>query len=139
MGLGFLIGGESGALIALLVAAAMNLVSYWNAYKIVLAMHDAHEIDENTAPELVRLVRDLARRAGLPMPRVYLMDNPQPNAFATGRNPEHAAVAVTTGLLRMSQSTATAEARLKELNITLPLVTPPVANYVVVREEFKSH
>ena len=101
MGVGFLIGGESGALVALLVAAAMNLVSYWNADKIVLAMHDAHEIDENTAPELVRLVRDLAGRAGLPMPRVYLMDNPQPNAFATGRNPEHAAVAVTTGLLRM--------------------------------------
>ena len=101
MGVGFLIGGESGALVALLVAAAMNLVSYWNADKIVLAMHDAHEIDEGTAPELVRLVRDLAGRAGLPMPRVYLMDNPQPNAFATGRNPEHAAVAVTTGLLRM--------------------------------------
>jgi heat shock protein HtpX len=101
MGVGFLIGGESGALIALLVAAVMNLVSYWNADKIVLAMHDAHEMDEGSAPELVRLVRDLARRADLPMPRVYLMDNPQPNAFATGRNPEHAAVAVTTGLLKM--------------------------------------
>jgi len=67
----------------------------------VLSMHDAHEVDEATAPDLVRLVRDLARNAGLPMPRVYLMDNPQPNAFATGRNPEHAAVAVTSGLLRM--------------------------------------
>jgi heat shock protein HtpX len=64
-------------------------------------MHDAHGVDETTAPDLVRLVRDLARQAGLPMPRVYLMDNPQPNAFATGRNPEHAAVAATTGLLRM--------------------------------------
>jgi heat shock protein HtpX len=64
-------------------------------------MHDAHEVDETTAPELVHLVQDLARRAGLPMPRVYLMDNPQPNAFATGRNPEHAAVAATTGLLQM--------------------------------------
>jgi heat shock protein HtpX len=101
MGVGYLIGGASGAVIALLVAAVMNLASYWNADKLVLAMHDAHEVDETTAPELVNLVQDLARRAGLPMPRVYLMDNPQPNAFATGRNPEHAAVAVTTGLLQM--------------------------------------
>ena len=95
MGIGYLIGGEGGAVIALFVAAGMNLVTYWNADRIVLSMHDAHEVDEATAPDLVRLVRDLARQAGLPMPRVYLMDNPQPNAFATGRNPEHAAVAVT--------------------------------------------
>ena len=101
MGVGYLLGGASGAVIALLVAAGMNLASYWNADKLVLAMQDAHEVDETTAPELVHLVQDLARRAGLPMPRVYLMDNPQPNAFATGRNPEHAAVAVTTGLLQM--------------------------------------
>jgi heat shock protein HtpX len=101
MGVGYLIGGGSGAVIALIVAAAMNLASYWNADKLVLAMHDAQEVDESTAPDLVHLVQDLARRAGLPMPRVYLMDNPQPNAFATGRNPEHAAVAATTGLLQM--------------------------------------
>ena len=101
MGIGYLIGGGSGAVIALLVAAGMNLASYWNADKLVLAMHDAHEVDATTAPDLVHLVQDLARRAGLPMPRVYLMDNPQPNAFATGRSPEHAAVAVTTGLLQM--------------------------------------
>ena len=101
MGIGYLIGGGSGAVIALLVAAGMNLASYWNADKLVLAMHDAHEVDATTAPDLVHLVQDLARRAGLPIPRVYLMDNPQPNAFATGRNPEHAAVAVTTGLLQM--------------------------------------
>ena len=101
MGVGYLIGGQSGAMIALLVAAAMNLLSYWNADKLVLSMHGAHEVDEHSAPDLVRLVRELASRAGLPMPRVYLMDNPQPNAFATGRNPEHAAVAVTTGLLDM--------------------------------------
>ena len=100
MGIGYLIGGAGGAVIALLVAAGMNLVTYWNADQIVLSMHDAHEVDESTA-DLVRLVRDLTRRAGLPMPRVYLMDNPQPNAFATGRNPQHAAVAVTTRLLRM--------------------------------------
>src|SRR5437870_4747239 len=101
MGVGYLIGGGSGAVIALLIAAGMNLASYWNADKLVLAMHDAHEVDESTAPDLVHLVQDLARSAGLPMPRVYLMDNPQPNAFATGRNPEHAAVAATTGLWQM--------------------------------------
>src|SRR5262245_46763839 len=101
LGVGYLIGGGRGAVIALLVAAGMNLASYWNADKLVLAMHDAHKVDETTAPDLLHLVQDLARRAGLPMPRVYLMDNPQPNAFATGRSPEHAAVAVTTGLLQM--------------------------------------
>jgi heat shock protein HtpX len=101
MAIGFLIGGGSGAMLALLIAAAMNVVSYWNADKLVLALHGAHEVDERSAPELVQLVADLARRAGLPRPRVYLMDNPQPNAFATGRNPQHAAVAVTTGLLNM--------------------------------------
>jgi heat shock protein HtpX len=101
MGIGFLIGGSSGALLALLFAAATNLMAYWNADRLVLAMHDAHEVDARSAPELIALVRDLAGRAGLPMPRVYLMDNPQPNAFATGRNPAHAAVAVSTGLLAM--------------------------------------
>ena len=99
MGVGYLIGGQSGAMIALLVAAAMNLFTYWNADKMVLSMHGAKEVDERTAPEFVGLVRELAQRAGLPMPRVYLMDNPQPNAFATGRNPQNAAVAATTGLL----------------------------------------
>jgi heat shock protein HtpX len=101
MGVGFLIGGQTGAMIALVIAAATNLFSYWNADRMVLAMHHAREVDERTAPDLVRLVRELAQRAGLPMPRVYVMDNPQPNAFATGRNPEHAAVAATTGLLSM--------------------------------------
>ena len=101
MGVGYLIGGQGGAMIALLIAAGMNLLAYWNADQLVLSMHGAHEVDERTAPDLVRLVRELAQRAGLPMPRVYLMDNPQPNAFATGRNPQHAAVAVTTGLIQM--------------------------------------
>ncbi|HZO45811.1 MAG TPA: zinc metalloprotease HtpX [Xanthobacteraceae bacterium] len=100
-GVGYLIGGQSGAMIALLIAAGMNLFTYWNSDRMVLSMHGAHEVDERTAPDLVRLVRELAQRAGLPMPRVYLMDNPQPNAFATGRNPQHAAVAVTTGLTQM--------------------------------------
>src|SRR5262249_29221350 len=101
MGVGYLIGGQSGAIIALIVAAAMNLASYWNADKLVLAMQDPHAGAERPAPDRVRRVRELAQRAGLPMPRVYVMDNPQPNAFATGRNPEHAAVAATTGLLQM--------------------------------------
>jgi heat shock protein HtpX len=101
MGVGYLIGGQSGALIALLVAAGMNFVAYWNADRLVLSMHGAQEVDARTAPELYQMVGELAARAGLPMPRVYLMDNPQPNAFATGRNPKHAAVAATTGLLQM--------------------------------------
>ncbi len=101
MGVGYLLGGSGGALIAFFIAAAMNFVTYWNADRLVLSMHDAHEVDERAAPEFVRVVADLANRAGLPMPRVYVMDNPQPNAFATGRNPNHAAVAATTGLLNM--------------------------------------
>ena len=99
MAVGYLIGGGSGALIALIIAAGTNLFSYWNADKLVLSMHGAQEVDERSAPELVAIVRELAQHAGLPMPRVYLMDSPQPNAFATGRNPQNAAVCATTGLL----------------------------------------
>lgn len=101
MALGFTLGGRGGMLIALLVAVAMNFFTYWNADKIVLAMHNAREVDERSAPEFVGIVRQLATRAGLPMPRVYLVDEPHPNAFATGRDPKHAAVAATTGLLDM--------------------------------------
>jgi heat shock protein HtpX len=100
MAVGFMIGGESGMLIALVVAAGMNVFAYWNSDKMVLSMHGAQEVDERVAPELYQMVRELSQRAGLPMPRVYLMDNPQPNAFATGRNPENSAVAATTGLLQ---------------------------------------
>ena len=99
MAVGFLIGGASGAIIAFLVAAAMNLASYWNADRIVLSLHGAHPVDERNAAELVALVRELAGRANLPMPQVYVMESTQPNAFATGRNPQHAAVAVSTGLI----------------------------------------
>jgi heat shock protein HtpX len=101
VGVGFMIGGSAGALVAFLVAAAMNFFAYWNADRIALSMNRAEEVDERTAPEFYAIVRDLAARANLPMPRVYVADNPQPNAFATGRNPEHAAVCATTGLLRM--------------------------------------
>jgi heat shock protein HtpX len=101
MAVGYLIGGAGGAMIAFLIAAAMNLYSYWNSDRLVLSMHDAQEVDARAAPELYAIVGELAQRGGLPMPKVYLMDNPQPNAFATGRDPEHAAVAVTTGLLQV--------------------------------------
>src|SRR5688572_2576689 len=98
---GFLIGGQQGMVIAFVIACAMNLFAYWNADKLVLRMYGAEPVDETTAPEFHRLVSDLAARAGLPKPRIYLIENPQPNAFATGRNPENAAVAATTGLLKM--------------------------------------
>jgi heat shock protein HtpX len=100
MGVGYLIGGASGAMLALVLAAGMNLFTYWNSDRMVLSMHGAQPVDARNAPDLHRLVGDLANRAGLPMPKVYIMDNPQPNAFATGRNPENAAVAVTTGLMQ---------------------------------------
>ncbi|MPS69092.1 MAG: zinc metalloprotease HtpX [Novosphingobium sp.] len=101
MGLGYIFGGSGGAAIALVVAAGMNLFTFWNADSIVLRMHNAREVDERTAPEFYNLVAGLARRAQLPMPRVYLVESPNPNAFATGRNPRNAAVAATTGLLDM--------------------------------------
>jgi len=97
---GYAVGGTGGMTIAFLVAAAMNLFGYWNADKMVLRMHHAVEVDERNAPEYYAIVRQLAQRAGLPMPKVYLIDNDQPNAFATGRNPQKAAVAATTGLLQ---------------------------------------
>jgi heat shock protein HtpX len=99
MGVGYLIGGGSGAILALVVAAGMNIFTYWNSDKMVLSMAGAQEVDARTAPDLYNMVAELAARAQLPMPKVYLMDEAQPNAFATGRNPENAAVAVTTGLL----------------------------------------
>jgi heat shock protein HtpX len=101
MALGYTLGGSGGAVIALLVAAGMNLFTFWNADKIVLSMHNAREVDARSAPEFYGLVQALSQRAGLPMPRVYVIDQDAPNAFATGRNPENAAVAATTGLLNM--------------------------------------
>ena len=101
MALGYMLGGSGGAMIALLVAFGMNIFTFWNADKIVLKMHDAREVDINSAPEFYIMVRNLAQRAQLPMPKVYIIDSPHPNAFATGRNPENAAVAATTGLMSM--------------------------------------
>jgi heat shock protein HtpX len=88
-------------LIALLIAAAMNVYAYWFSDKAVLKMYKAQEVDEQTAPQFYRMVRELAQNAQLPMPKVYIIDEAQPNAFATGRNPEHAAVAATTGIMRI--------------------------------------
>lgn len=98
---GYMLGGGTGMLIALAFGVATNVFAYWNSDRLALSAHHATEVDERTAPDLVRMVHDLASRAGLPPPRVYLIDNPQPNAFATGRNPENSAVAATTGLLAM--------------------------------------
>nr|WP_197421116.1 zinc metalloprotease HtpX [Kordiimonas lipolytica] len=100
LAIGYMLGGTDGVTIAFMIAAVMNFFAYWNSDKMVLSMHRAREVDARTAPELVSVVATLARRADLPMPRVYIIDNPQPNAFATGRNPENAAVAATTGLLK---------------------------------------
>jgi heat shock protein HtpX len=99
MGAGWLIGGADGMLIALLIGAATNLFAYWNADRVVLAAYGARPIARAEAPKLFDDVAELAQRAGIPMPRLYLIDSAQPNAFATGRDPAHAAVAVTRGLL----------------------------------------
>ncbi len=99
MGVGYMIGGAGGMMIALVIALAMNAFSYWNSDKMVLRMHNAVEVDRKNAPEYFGIVEALVERSGLPMPKVYLIKNDQPNAFATGRNPDNAAVAATTGLL----------------------------------------
>ena len=98
--LGALLGGRQGMLLALAFAVLGNAFSYWFSDSLVLRMYNAQEVDATRAPQYYALVQQLAQRAGLPMPRVYLIDEDAPNAFATGRNPEHAAVAATTGLLR---------------------------------------
>jgi heat shock protein HtpX len=100
LAIGYLLGGQGGMMLAFLFAAGTNLFAYWNSDKMVLRMQGAREVDRATAPEYYDIVATLAQRANLPMPKVYIMDNPQPNAFATGRNPENAAVAATTGLLQ---------------------------------------
>jgi heat shock protein HtpX len=100
MAVGSAIGGRSGMMMALVVALGMNFFSYWFSDKLVLKMYKAQQVDDTSAPQFYSMVRELAGTAGLPMPKVYLIDEDAPNAFATGRNPEHAAVAATTGILR---------------------------------------
>jgi heat shock protein HtpX len=101
MAIGSLLGGRQGMAIALLIALGMNFFSYWFSDTLVLKMYNAQQVDESSAPQFYRMVAELAQRAQLPMPKVYLINEDAPNAFATGRNPEHAAVAATTGILRM--------------------------------------
>jgi heat shock protein HtpX len=99
--LGAYVGGRQGMVVALLVACGLNFFSYWFSDKLVLKMYNAREVDETSAPQFYRMVAELVQRAGLPMPRVYVIDEAAPNAFATGRNPEHAAVAATTGIMQV--------------------------------------
>src|ERR1700744_3367218 len=96
---GALLGGGNGMVLAFGLALAMNLFAYWNSDKVLLSMYGARQVDAASAPDLYHLVERLAAQAQLPMPKVFITENPQPNAFATGRNPEHAAVCVTSGLL----------------------------------------
>ena len=99
--LGGYLGGKNGATIAFVIALAMNVGSYWFSDRIVLSMYHAQEVTESEAPDLYRMIRNLAQNAEIPMPKVYMIPDDSPNAFATGRNPEHAAVAVTEGILRL--------------------------------------
>jgi heat shock protein HtpX len=96
---GAIVGGEGGMMIAFVIAAGLNLFAYWNSDKMLLRMYGARQVDGASAPDLYHIVEGLAAKAHLPMPKVFISENPQPNAFATGRNPEHAAVCVTSGLL----------------------------------------
>jgi heat shock protein HtpX len=100
MTIGRLLGGQQGMVLALVLALGMNFFSYWFSDKLVLRMYNAQEVDAQSAPQFYRMVQELAQRAQIPMPRVYLINEDAPNAFATGRNPDHAAVAATTGILR---------------------------------------
>jgi heat shock protein HtpX len=142
MGVGYLLGGSGGAVIAFFVAAAMNFFAYWNGDQLVLSMHGAQEVDEHTAPEFVHIVEELAHRAGLPMPRVYLMENPQPNAFATGRNPDHAAIAATTGLFNILSRDEIAGvishelAHVKNRDTLLMTVTATIAGAISMLAQF---
>lgn len=101
MAIGGMIGGRSGMMLALVVALGMNFFSYWFSDKMVLKMYNAREVDETSAPRFYAMVRELAQRAQIPMPKVYLIDEQAPNAFATGRSPDHAAVAATTGIVNV--------------------------------------
>jgi len=142
MGIGYLFGGGTGALIALAVAAATNLFAYWNSDRMVLSTYGAQEVDRYSAPELVNLVAELADRAGLPMPRVFVIENPQPNAFATGRNPQNAAVAVTTGLVNylsrqeLSGVISHELAHIKNRDTLLMTVTATIAGAIAMVAQF---
>jgi len=138
VGIGQLLGGRQGMVVALFIAAAMNFFSYWYSDKLVLRMYRAEEIDAQQAPELVEMVRTLAENAGLPMPRVYRIPQDAPNAFATGRNPQHAVVAVTDGLLKMMRPEevkgvlAHEMAHIKDRDILIGSVAATMAGAIMV-------
>ena len=114
-GIGFMMGGPGGMMIALAIAVAMNVFAYWNSDKLALKMHGARLVDPASAPNLFHMVDTLAQNAGIPTPKIYIIENDQPNAFATGRNPENAAVAATTGLLNSLSHEETAGVMAHEL------------------------
>ena len=140
--LGQLFGGQGGLLTAFLLALVMNVGSYWFSDKMVLAMYHAQEVDETTSPYLYGIVRELARRAGLPMPKVYIIHEAQPNAFATGRDPEHAAVAVTTGIIELLDERelrgvlAHELAHIKHRDILISTMTATVAGAISMLANF---
>jgi len=142
MGVGFMIGGQSGLIIAFIIALAMNIFSYWNSDKMVLRMTGAVAVDEAEAPEFYSIVRQLADNAEMPMPAIYIMHNPQPNAFATGRDPDHAAVAATTGLLDMLSKEEVAGvmahelAHIKNRDTLIMTITATIAGAISMLAQF---
>ena len=139
---GAALGGAQGMLVALAFGVATNFAAYWFSDKMVLRMYNARAVDASSAPQLHGMVRELAAKAGLPMPRVYLVDEAQPNAFATGRNPEHAAVAATTGLLRVLTARELAGvmahelAHVKHRDILTSTITASVAGAIATLANF---
>ena len=139
---GAMIGGQQGMLLALLFGGATNLWAYWFSDKMVLRMYKAREVDETNSPYLYNMVRELAQRADLPMPRVYIIDEQQPNAFATGRNPDNAAVAATTGIIRMLSERelrgvmAHELAHVKNRDILISTMSATVAGAISVLAQF---
>ena len=139
---GMVLGGKTGMLVALGFGALTNFWAYWFSDKMVLAMYHAQEVDETTSPYLYGIVRELARRAGLPMPKVYIIHEAQPNAFATGRDPEHAAVAVTTGIIELLNERelrgvlAHELAHIKHRDILISTMTATVAGAISMLANF---
>ncbi len=136
------LGGTQGMLIALAIGGALNFFAYWFSDKMVLRMYKAQEVDETTSPYLYSMVRELAARAGLPMPRVYLIDEAQPNAFATGRNPDNAAVAATTGIIELLSPRelrgvmAHELAHIRHRDILISTISATVAGAISVLSQF---
>ncbi len=136
------LGGAQGMLIALAIGGAMNFFAYWFSDKMVLRLYKAREVDETVSPYLHNMVRDLAARAGLPMPRVYLIKQAQPNAFATGRNPDNAAVAATTGIIELLSPRelrgvmAHELAHIKHRDILISTISATVAGAISVLSQF---